>query len=198
MAEIKSALEIALAKTEGVKSDKEGVRLKELAEKGKRMASRFLNEHQDPEKLAEEIRKEKKEDREKAVDGVFQVLKANFILPQTEDYQKNLNTLKEGFSVLGDEKEQLTFIFEQVDQFFQQYIQSKEQLIENLKERMLPLAQSKSQQISQQRGVQITLNPEDLPEYAQALNENMAQLTGQYQDALNNLKKDLNDKLSPA
>ncbi|MBI9102044.1 MAG: hypothetical protein JEY99_06500 [Spirochaetales bacterium] len=198
MAEIKSALELALEKTEGVKSDKEGVKRKGLNEKGKKMASQFLNDHKDGKKLKKALGTVPKEDKKEVLKGVYQVLKANLTLPREDDFSEDLEVLKTGFTVITDNGNQLNVLFEQLEQFFTQFTQSKEQLYEGLKGQLTPLAQQKSQQISQQRGVQIDLHPEDLPEFGQALQENMAKLTDQFQQALNNVRAELDSILIPA
>ena len=118
MSEIKSALEIALARTEGVQSDHEGVRLKGLKDNGKKIASLFLNDHHDENKLKKAIDAVDKADRQEVIKGIFEVFKTNLALPQIEEFSESLANLKTGFLVISGEKKRLDVLFEQLEQFF--------------------------------------------------------------------------------
>ena len=71
MGRIKSALEIALERTESVKGDKASINLFEAKQKGKRLANEFLNEKKS---LEEEIKKSPKEEQHSLKQGIFDVL----------------------------------------------------------------------------------------------------------------------------
>lgn len=191
MAQIKSALEIALARTEGVASDKEGLKNKELEDRGKKIASEFLNDHQDAGKFKKELEASSGKEKEIVLKGAREVLLGNFILPAYDDFSGALKTLQEGFSVVYPGSKELPRFFEEVGDFFQQYCDGRKQLIEAIKAQLVPLAKSKSQQLAAQTGMQVELSPEELPEFSRAYRENMAQMTDQYKEALDRIKATL-------
>ncbi|MDR2111349.1 MAG: hypothetical protein LBP32_08595, partial [Spirochaetaceae bacterium] len=101
MGRIKSALEIALERTESVKSDKAGIDQFEAKQRGKRLANEFLA---DPKKsLEEEIKKIPGEQRDAFKQGVFDVLVSQISLPASRDDKSRVDAVGRGLqSVIGD------------------------------------------------------------------------------------------------
>ena len=193
MAQIKSALEIALARTENVASDKEGLRLKELEEKGKKIASVYLNDHQDAKKLKTEISAFSGEDKKIILKAARTVLDSNFTLPAYDDFSIHLKILEEGYTALSGDPNQMATFFKEVAGFFKQYTDAKNQLAEALKARLEQVAKTKSQQVAAQTGMQMEIPPESLPEYAKAYRENLAKISEQYKEALDQVKEGLRE-----
>ena len=195
MALIKSALEIALARTENVASDKEGLRQKELSETGKRIASVYLNEHQDPQKLQKELDAVDKADRKTVRTGAYEVLKANFTLPAYKDFADSLKILENGFAAMADKAKEIGQIFQEISRFFQQYVDDREQLLEALRQQLTPMARQKSQQMAAQSGMKVELTPEELPEFGRAYRDNLNRMNEQYQTALDEIKTELDARI---
>ncbi len=195
MAEIKSALELALARTQDVKSDKEGLKAREITEQGRRLMSAFLNDHRDPDRLKEELSRISPEEKAYIVKGAFAVLKANLVLPAGLPQPELLGLLQEGFIILTGEKKKIQGIFDQLGQFFQQYDNSRNQLREAIKAQIMPTLKAKAREMSAKTGREVAVDPESYPEFAQILSDNMARVNEQFQVPLDELKASLEDLL---
>ena len=79
MGKIKSALEIALERTETVKGDREQIGQFEAKQKGKKLANKYLTGG--VESLEEEINKTPKNEQENLRQGLFDILISRLILP---------------------------------------------------------------------------------------------------------------------
>lgn len=191
MAEIKSALELALARTQDVKSDKEGLKARDVTERGRRLMSAFLNDHRDPERLKEELSRISSDEKDVLVKGAFAVLKANLVLPVGPFQPEQLALLKDGFIILTGEKKKIQGLFDQLDQFFQQYDKSRKQLREAIKAQIMPTLKAKAREMSAKTGVEVAIDPESYPEFGQILADNMVRVNEQFQVPLDELKNSL-------
>ena len=85
---IKSALELAMEKTDGIKSDKSSLAAAEGKEEGKKLAGAFFqNPGMD---LAGELKKLPKEKLSAIKEGFLQIVLANLVLPRDEEDIKKL------------------------------------------------------------------------------------------------------------
>lgn len=192
MALIKSALELALENTADIVGDKEAIRQKELEERGKRIASKFLFDLEEKnEELAAALKELKKEERKEITRAVVTVFLNNITLPRDEVAADTLNRIGEGLAVVTGEKKKVAGIMEQLAQFFRQFIENRNQIIEHLRKQFQPQLDAKSKALSRQYGRQVNLQPEDDPEFMQHLNHNLGRLEQQYQQALDQAKQDL-------
>ena len=137
MGEIKSALELALERTKDVKSDKSQITKQKAEEEGKKTAAGFLSdlpsEKISSEKLKDLLKIKKNEELEYFKKGFAALLLSNLKLPDEEINRELLTKLTEGFTVLSGKKKEIAYIFNQTEAFFNQYIQNKNDLTENLK-----------------------------------------------------------------
>jgi hypothetical protein len=195
MAEIKSALELALARTQDVKSDKEGLKARDISERGRRMMSAFLNDHRDPERLEQELSRVSSDEKTPLTRGAFAVLKANLVLPVGPFQPEQLALLRDGFIVLTGQKKKIQGLFDQLDQFFQQYDKSRTQLKEAIKAQIMPTLKAKAREMSAKTGVEVAMDPEKYPEFGQILSDNMVRVNEQFQVPLDELKASLEDLL---
>jgi len=195
MAEIKSALELALARTQDVKSDKEGLKARDVTERGRRLMSAFLNDHRDPERLKEELSRISSDEKDILTKGAFAVLKANLVLPVGPFQPEQLALLRDGFIILTGEKKKIQGLFDQLDQFFQQYDKSRNQLREAIKAQIMPTLKAKAREMSAKTGVEVAIDPESYPEFGQILADNMVRVNEQFQVPLDELKNSLEDLL---
>jgi hypothetical protein len=192
MSEIKSALEIALEKTENIKGDKETIRAHELRQKGKKLASNFLQAPEDKQiNLYKEIKKYPKKEMRPVQEGAFEVCMANLSLPREDYSEKTLKRLESAFSQLTGNKRQTAYLFQQTSQFFQQYLQNRQQLLQNIEEQFKPELQKKEQEISKQIGSKVKIDPNQLPEYKKAVQQNIGRFDRQYQEAFQQVKEEL-------
>jgi len=196
MAQIKSALELALENTADIVGDKAAIKRKELEEQGRRLASKFLF---DPEttsdELAKALKETKKEDRGPVKTSTIEVLLSNITLPREEVDEELLKRIEEGIAVVTGEKKQATNTLDQLAQFFQQYLQNREQILDHLKRQYQPQLDAKQEALSRQYGQKVALQPEQDPDFMQLLNRNIGRLEEQYQQALDQAKGEIRELL---
>lgn len=192
MARIKSAIEIALEKSEGIKADKDTLSAHTYKNEGKKLASDFLNpegrEAQDPK---EAFKKYGDKERAWVQEGFFSVCLANLALPPDGGYETKLERLSSALQILIKDKKNLTYLFKQLGQFFGQYISTQEQVTKNLEARFEPQLRAREQQLSQQMGTPVRLQASQVPEFAALLKKNLAGLDTQYRDVLGQAKEEL-------
>ncbi len=196
MAFIKSALEIAMEKTEGLKGDSRSLEIKELQNKGRKAASEFLFSGKGSvESLEKEIKTVSKPDREHIMEGMKKAFLLNITLPKSEEFEGSINHLTEGLKVLSRDKKKTGMFMEQLKGFFKQYLDNKNQLLEAAKQQYAPRLRQKEQELAQRTGQEIHLTPEQDPEFMDFLRQNMAKLDEQFTQSLTEVKKELEEYL---
>ena len=192
MTEIKSALEIALERTSEIKDDKQTLTANERKQEGKRLASKFLapaaEDAPDP---SSEFKRYSRDEAPYVREGFLETILANLSLPNDGDYKERLTQLEKALQFIVKDKRQLSYLFQQVDQFFEQYLQTKQQVEEQLKQQYEPQLREKERALAQQMGAQIQLKPESDPEFMNLLSKNLTRLEEQYNQALGQVKDEL-------
>jgi Family of unknown function (DUF6657) len=199
---IKSALEIALERTESVAGDPEKIRNSELIKTGKRLMGTFLFDHDSTvESLAEKMNAVPEADRTLVKKHMIETLLLNISLPQDELYVMTLGKLKSASEFLAPdtiaadittpETNQTTQLFIQLDQLYTQYLQSREQLLEMAKQQYAPHLKQKEEQMSRQMGKPVNLQPEQDPEFIKFLEANYQKLEENFQESVQGLRDQL-------
>jgi hypothetical protein len=189
MSEIKSALELALEKTADVKSDKSKVEAHEARQTGMRLAGRFLEDAGVD--VGKEIKQLERQRRSAAKEGFYQVMLSHLALPGQESDVQRLQTVQKGLSAIVRDRHSVEGLMEQVIQYLQQYLDTKNQLTERLREQFEPRLRQKEQQIAQQTGQRVRLDPANDPEFVEALNQNLQRLRSQYGQVVDQAKEQL-------
>ena len=185
MAKIKSALEIALERTESVKSDKGSIGLFGAKQKGKRLANEFLEGS--VKSLEEEIKKETGEVQSSVKQGIFDVLISQITLPAVKDELKRIEDAGQGLhTVIGGKH--FGEIVKQMVQILNQYLNETEQYDQAIKKQYAPKLRQKEEEISRRMGRQVQLDPFQDPEFVAFYNQNMNALKGNYQTAIDQVK----------
>lgn len=194
MAVIKSALEIALEKTEGVKPDKESVKAHELRQEGQRIASQALSDPEaDP---AKRLAAFSGTDAASVKEGYYQTLFANITLPLDETGLETLDKIHAALNMLAKDKRQLQHIHQQLRQFFTQYLEDRKRLEDALLKQFAGKLRQKEEQLSRQVGAPVKLNPASDPEFANAYKLNQGQLDSRYGQALEQFKQEISTILT--
>jgi hypothetical protein len=189
MGEIKSALELALERTADVAGDKSKLEAHDAKQRGMRIAGRFLD---DPSMdLKAELKQEEKSARPAARDGVFQVLLSQIALPAQSSDLDRLQPVQKGLTSIIRDRSTVEDLMSQVSQLLQQYLDNKNQLTEALRQQFEPRMRQKEEQIAQQTGRRMKLDPSTDPEFAKALNQNMQRLQSQYGAVIQQAKEQL-------
>jgi len=191
MARIKSALELALERTEGVVGDKEKIEADAVIKEGKKIASSILNGAGEEGGLREALKGYAGKQLGWVKEGVFQTLLANLVLPIDENYGPRLQTVEGTLPELVADKKKAAALLQQLAKFFQQYLENRKAIRDQLEQQLAPRLRQREAQLSQQVGSKVRLNPLQDPEFAAALQKNYAALDERYQEALAGLKDEL-------
>ncbi|MDR1931681.1 MAG: hypothetical protein LBQ57_02550 [Spirochaetales bacterium] len=194
MTHIRSALEIALEKTDDIKSDKSALAAAEGKEEGKKLASAFF---QNPSMDLGGALKNIAADKLPAVkEGFVQVILANLILPRNEEDIKKLDPAAAALLVLTGNKASISSLKSQILKFFRQWLDDRKHLDETLRRQLGPMLKQKEAQIARQLGRPVKIDPLSDADYMKAYNKNMGNLENQYAGALTRVKEDVTAMLA--
>ena len=194
MGRIKSALEIALERTESVKGDKGSIGHFEAKQKGKKLANEFLEGG--VKSLGDEIKKEAGDGQADLKQGVFDVLISQINLPMVKEDLKRIETAGQGLhTVIGDKR--FGEIVKQFNQIMNQYLNEGAQYEEAIKQQYAPKLRQKEEEISRRFGRQVKIDPFQDPEFAAFYNQNMNALKANYQAAVDQVREEANRLFGP-
>ena len=192
MSEIKSALEIALERTNNVQSDRTQIVKNDSIEEGRRAAFEFLEDAEKKFSFIEEKIKTSQKDRVDWVrEGMLKVFLSNLKLPDNEAVTDIIYKLRDGITAATGRKKDVAYIFSQLETLFKQYIQNKKDVVENLKTNYSKKLREKEAAMSKQLGSPVHLEPERDPEYLDYLHKAVNQLDKQYQQIIIQIKEEL-------
>jgi hypothetical protein len=183
MGRIKSALELALERTESVKGDKGSIDQYEAKQRGKRLANAFLDKSaadKDAEGFEGELKRTPKEQQASLKQGIFDVLIAQVNLPVTPEDTKRIEAAGKGLqAVIGD----LRFgaLYKQFLQALAQYQSELTQYDEAIRRQYAPKLRQKEEDLSRRLGRHVQIDPFQDPEFAAFYNQNINALKGNYQ-----------------
>lgn len=192
MGEIKTALELALERTEGVKGDKRSLDMHESKQFGKSLVVKVLDEPGF--NAGTELDTKSGERGGWAREGFLEALKMNIRLPNEEPELERILRVKDGLAFLIKDSKRLNSLFEQLDQLLRQYLANREEIIQRLRDQFAGHLRRKEQEIAEQTGRRVQLDPAQDPEFAQYLRQNMNNLQTQYEDVLGQVREEV-DKL---
>jgi hypothetical protein len=186
MGRIKSALELALERTEGVKGDKGSIDQFEAKQRGKRLANSFLENPKDG--LEGELKKCSKEDLGALKQGIFDVLIAQVTLPVTKDDEKRIEAAGKGLQVIiGDPR--FGVLYKQFLQALSKYLNEMAQYDEAIRRQYAPKLRQKEEELSRRLGRHIQIDPFQDPEFVTFYNQNMNALKGNYQTLVDQVRE---------
>jgi hypothetical protein len=189
MGRIKSAVEIALERTESVKVDKAKIEEYELTQEGKRMASAFLanpSEYDIQAKLkampAEKARVARK--------ALVEVLLANVSLPSYKEQIAQLDALEKAFAQLSKDRN-VGILFGELKKIFSQYFEDLAQLEGELRKQFAPRLRQKEEEMARRYGQAVRIDPMQDPEFVKVFNQNLGRLKGHYEGAADQAREEL-------
>ncbi|TFG59483.1 MAG: hypothetical protein E4H36_13750 [Spirochaetales bacterium] len=193
MGEIKSALELALEKTQDIKSNKAHLEAQDINKEGRRMATRYLS---NPDNEENDIRKQLDAQKDEAKmkmlkQGVLDALMANLVLPQNREFADWMGVLTKAFGLAVKDRKKVDSLFKQLEGFFIQYLDNREKIQKSLEAQFAPRLKQKEEQLSKQMGSKVKINPSQDPEFINFLKGNLGQLEEQYRKALDEAKLEL-------
>jgi hypothetical protein len=186
MARIKSALEIAMERTESVKGDKGSIDQFEAKQRGKRLANSFL---ENPKiSLEEEIKKLPREQQEALRQGAFDVLVSQVILPLSKDDEKRIEAVGKGLQYLvGDSR--FALLYKQFIQTLSRYLDEVNQYGEAVQRQYAPKLRQKEEELGRRLGRPVQIDPFQDPEFVAYYNQNMNALKGNYQSLVDQVRE---------
>jgi hypothetical protein len=189
MSFIKSALEIAMEKTEGIKGDKTALAAAAGREEGKKLASAFFA---DPSMDIAKKFKEYPGDRLPWIkEGFFGVVSANLTMPRDEADLARLEPIGAALEAVIRDKSQVRYLKQQITQFFKKCIEDRTHLADALMKQLQPMLRQKEAQLSKQVGRPVKIDPKADPDFAKAYNRNMGNLESKYGEVLAQVKAEL-------
>jgi len=186
MGEIKTALEIALERTENVKSDKSGIDQFELKKRGKKLANAFLEGEVD---LADEIKKTEAGKRESLKQGIFDVLITQIALPAGKEDEKRIELVGKGLAAVINNN-QFSAMYKQLVQLFGQYLQEMAQYDQAIRQQYTPKLRQKEEELSRRLGREVRIDPFQDPEFIAFYNQHMTALKGSYESIIEQAKEE--------
>jgi hypothetical protein len=183
---IKSALEIALEKTETVKGDKTSIDQFETKQNGKRLANEFLSNGK--RSLEEDIKKYPNDVQRSLKQGIFDVLITQLKIPDTEEDLLRVETAAKGVQAIVNEN-RFGAMVKQLSQFLRQYLNEASQYEEAIKQQYAPKLKQKEDELTRRLGRQVTLDPFQDPEFVTFFNQNMNALKENYQSAIDQVRE---------
>jgi hypothetical protein len=187
MGRIKSALEIALERTSGIKGDKAGIEQFEAKQRGKKLANDYL---EDPQKsIADELKRCPKDCQESFKQGLFEALLSQISLPAVKEDNKRIETAAKGLqAVISDSR--YPALLKQLGQILAQFMDETAQYAEAIKRQYAPKLRQKEEELSRRIGREVRIDPFQDPEFAAFYNQNMNALKSNYQAAIDQFREE--------
>jgi hypothetical protein len=187
MGRIKSALEIALERTETVKTDKASIGLYEAKQQGKRLANAFLaNPSQ---KLEDELKKYPKEQQESLKQGIFDVLLPQIALPAVVEDLQRVETAGKGLSALITSG-RFAAMYKEFLQVLNHYFGEATHYEQAIRQQYAPKLRQKEEELSRRMGREVRLDPFQDPEFVAFYNQNLNALKANYQVAVDQMRNE--------
>jgi hypothetical protein len=187
MGKIKSALEIAMERTESVASDKSSIGQFEAKQKGKKLANGYLEGS--VKSLEDEIKKLNGEEQASLKQGIFDILISQITLPVVKDDMNRIEAAGKGLNaVIGGKR--FADIAKQMVGVLNQYLDEAEQYEEAIKRQYAPKLRQKEEEISRRIGRHVKLDPFQDPEFVAFFNQNMNALKANYEGAIAQIREE--------
>jgi len=187
MGMIKTALEIALEKTETVKSERSSINQFEAKQRGKKLANAFLSGEID---LTAEIKKTAADQQESLKQGIFDVLITKIALPMDKNDEKRIEAAGKGFQTIINNN-QFTALYKQLSQLFSQFLQEAASYQQAILKEYAPQLRQKEEEISRRIGREVRIDPMQDPEFVAFYNQHMNALKNNYQGIVEQAKEQI-------
>lgn len=192
MADIKSALEIALEKIEKLGEATEDERLKwKHVPQGEQLATRYLKENCN---LVAELSQYQENVRKYIAEGAAGILIRNIDLPKHDSAKKNNRRDMDGLKILKSDKVGVENVYSRIRYLFNHYTEQGEQQRQQAYQSLKTEFEAKVQQaIQQQLGslTRINVDVETQPQFQQEWRRIQNQLDSQYLTLLSEYKREL-------
>jgi len=192
MGDIKSAIEIAMEKAEGLGKATDEERLKwEYVPEGERLAARYLKQDCN---LVAELSQYEERIKKYAIQGVADILIRNINLPKNNLVKRTNKKAMDGLKIVKGDKASVENVYSKIRHIFEHYVgqgeQQKKQAYESLKaEFEARIKQAIQQQLGSFVGIRIDV--ERQPQFQEEWRKLLIQLDSQYVMLLDEYKQEL-------
>jgi hypothetical protein len=186
MGKIKSALELALERTESIKGDRSSIEQFEAKQRGKKLANAFLENPKDG--LEGELKKCPREDLDALRQGIFDLLITQVNLPAVKEDQSRIEAAGKGLqAVIGDGR--FVALYKQFLQAIAQYLSEMAQYDELIRRQYAPKLRQKEEELSRRLGREVQIDPFQDPEFVKLYAQTMNALKGNYQGLVDQVRE---------
>ena len=192
MGDIKSAIEIAMEKVEGLGRATDEERLKwEYVPEGERLAARYLKQDCN---LVAELSQYEEKIKKYVIQGVADILIRNINLPKNNLVKRTNKKAMDGLKIVKSDKASVENVYSKIRRIFEHYVgqgeQQKKQAYESLKaEFEARIKQAIQQQLGSFVGIRIDV--ERQPQFQEEWHKLLIQLDSQYVMLLDEYKQEL-------
>jgi hypothetical protein len=188
MGRIKSALELALERTEQVQGDKDSIEQYEAKRLGKKLASEYLEGDEAAPELGTAIKKTASAVRASFMDGLLEVFLARISLPRDEADVKRLDTLGKGLqTVIGNPR--FSALWKQFQALAARYLDEEAQYDDAIRRQYEPQLRQKEAELSRRLGQTVRIDPFQDPEFAAFYKKNMDAFKARYDAAVQDARE---------
>jgi hypothetical protein len=191
MGVIKTALEIALERTENVKGDKSSIDQFEMKRRGKKLAGGFLEEEGDVslQSMVEEIKKTPAAQQESLKQGIFDILITQIALPAGKEDESRIEKTGKGLQAIINNS-QFAVMYKQLVQLFNQYLQEAAGCEQAIRQQYAPKLRQKEEELSRRLGREVRIDPFQDPEFAAFYSQHMNALRSNYEAVIEQAKEE--------
>lgn len=195
MAEIRSTLDMVLERAARMEAEAKDLASNDdkLHEGMKKAAAYMRGEDID---LAGTLNNYSDKDKPFVQKGIVQAFLRNIILPREESAQDGANRAMQGLIEVGQGGGDLLSMFSDMKSILDRYIEHKKQLKTQLEEQFSQQMAMMEQNLAQQTGVSMKLEPSQHPKFAEEWLKLQGQLNEQYGEALKQYKQQVEQRLA--
>ncbi|MDR2803560.1 MAG: hypothetical protein LBB22_04645 [Treponema sp.] len=188
MGRIKSALELALERTEQVKGDKSSLEQHDARQRGKKLANEYL-EGEVP-GLDTAIKNTPENIIAAFKQGLFETLLARISLPSDDKEAARLETLGKGLqTVVHDSR--FPALWKRFQAMAMRYLDEAAQYEEAIKQQFAPKLRQKEAELSRRLGQEIRLDPFQDPEFLAFYKKNIDALKANYESIISEAREQI-------
>jgi len=186
LAEIKSALELALEKAEGYgKASREEMAAAQFQEQARLLAVKFLKGEGD---LAAEFKSLPLEAQDAARTAIKEVFLRNLGLPRNGETDERLDRALSGLLLVAGNKNNMARLQAELQQLLQQFQQFRNNALQQLKARFAQSLPQMQRALEAKTGQRMNLEAEHLPQFQEEWRRFHGQLVDQFEPLLEQLK----------
>jgi hypothetical protein len=190
VAEIKSALELALEKAEQYgRASKEDLRQDKFKEQGRQWAVQYLKEEEVD--LEKELAGLPPEGQASARLAMREVFLRNVTLPKDETIDARQIRALEGVMVSANDKKGMARAKQEIDQLLQQFLMARNSAFQQLKTQFSHTLGNYTRALEAQMRTKVNLEVENLPEFQQEWRKFEGQLWNQFEPVLEDRKRQM-------